>query len=216
MEQQLIKKNKDRIRVFLILYFFSEEYNNSSTPNLKRLFESEVKLQKLDFWLRNPDYFSYSLLDIAEQVPTKKEEIKIIVQKIIEDREPEIRREDMRKFLYGAHEDLDNVISFLDSVDLIKFDSNKDTILRPKERKYYITNFGVNKVVNSLPNLLFLKWYEERCLLIKKYFGDKNGTQLKDIQYQVEAYAQTTYGQLIPNISHLVKEKYSTVYKEKI
>jgi hypothetical protein len=216
MEQQLIKKNKDRIRVFLILSFFSEEYNNSSTPNLKRLFESEVKLQKLDFWLRNPDYFSYSLLDIAEQVPTKKEEIKIIVQKIIEDREPEIRREDMRKFLYGAHEDLDNVISFLDSVDLIKFDSNKDTILRPKERKYYITNFGVNKVVNSLPNLLFLKWYEERCLLIKKYFGDKNGTQLKDIQYQVEAYAQTTYGQLIPNISHLVKEKYSTVYKEKI
>jgi len=125
MEQQIIKINKDRIRIFLILFFFSEEHNDSSVPNFKRLFESEVKLQKLDFWVRNPDYFSYSLLAIAEKELTIKQEIKDIVKKIFEDREPEIRREDMRKFLYGAHEDITKAIAFLDSVDLIKFVSKK-------------------------------------------------------------------------------------------
>ncbi|MFC4634790.1 hypothetical protein ACFO3O_12785 [Dokdonia ponticola] len=216
MEQQIIKIEKDRIRIFLILFFFSEEHDDSSNRNLKRLFESEVKLQKLDFWVRNPDYFCYSLLDIAERELKKKQEIKDIVRKIFEDREPEIRREDMRKFIYGAYEDMDNAIGFLDSVDLIKFDSKKDVVLRTKERKYYITDFGVSKIIANLPNLPFLKWYEDRCLLIKKYFGDKNGTQLKDIQYQVEAYTKTPYGQLIPNVSSLVKEKYNTIYQEKI
>ena len=216
MEQQIIKNNKDRIRVFLILYSFSEVYIDSSTPTFKRLFESEVKLQKLDFWVRNPDYFSYSLLDLAEKEPEKKAEIKDIVLKIFNDREPEIRRDDMRKFLYGAHEDINNAIGFLDSVDLIKFVSKKDVTLRSREKKYFITDFGVDKIINNLPNLPFLKWYEDRCLLIKNYFGDKNGTQLKDIQYQIDAYAQTAYGQLIPNISHLVKEKYETIYYEKI
>jgi len=216
MEQQIIKRNKDRIRIFLILFFFSEDYNDSSSPNFKRLFESEVKLQKLDFWVRNPDYLCYSLLDMAEKEPTKRHEIKEIVQKIFEDREPEIRREEMRKFLYGAHEDIDDAVGFLDSVDLIKFVSKKDILLRTREKKYYITDFGVNKVISNLPNLPFLKWYEHRCLLIKKYFGDKNGTQLKDIQYKIEIYTQTPYGQLIPNISHLVKEKFNNLFQERI
>lgn len=70
--------------------------------------------------------------------------------------------------------------------------------------------------MNNLPNLPFLQWYKERCLLIKKYFGDKNGTQLKDIQYQIETYAKTPYGQLIPNISYLVKEKFKNIYQESL
>lgn len=216
MEQQNIEINKDRIRIFLILYFCSEEHSDSSTPDFKRLFESEVKLQKLDFWVRNPDYLSYALLDIAEQESLRSQEIKDIVLKVFENREPEIRKDEMEKFLYGAYEDIDNAIAFLDAVGLIKFYSKKAADLRTIEKKYYITDLGVNKIINNLPNLPFLKWYEERCLLIKKYFGDKNGTQLKDIQYQVEAYTKTSYGQLIPNISHLVKEKFKDLYKEKI
>lgn len=216
MEQQNIKINKDRIRIFLILYFYSEEHNDSSTPQFKRLFESEVKLQKLDFWVRNPDYLSYALLDIAKQEPLQAQEIKDIVRKIFESREPEIRKDEMEKFLFGAYEDIDNAIAFLDAVGLIKFYSKKAVDLRTIEKKYYITDIGVNKIVSNLSDLPFLKWYEKRCLLIKKYFGDKNGTQLKDIQYQVEAYTKTSYGQLIPNISHLVKEKFNDLFNEKI
>jgi hypothetical protein len=214
MNKQNIKADKNKIRIFLILYFCSKEYSNSLNPQFKKLFESEVKLQKLDFWVRNPDYFSYSLLDIAEKEPIKKQEIKRVVRKIFSDREPEIRKEEMERFLYGAFEDIDNAIAFLDSVDLIKFDSKKDIELRTIEKKYYITDFGAKKVLKHLPNSPFLKWYQDRCLLIQKYFGDKNGTQLKEIQYKVETYTKTPYGQLIPDISNLVKEKFSNLFQE--
>lgn len=216
MNQQNINTGRDRIRIFLILYFCSKEYSDSLKPQFKRLFESEIKLQKIDFWVRNPDYFSYSLLDIAENEPTKKQEIKNIVRKIFSDREPEIRKEEMERFLYGAYEDIDNAIAFLDSVDLIKFDSKKDIELRIIEKKYYITEVGDSKVIRNLPDSPFLKWYEDRCLLIQKYFGDKNGSQLKEIQYQVEAYTKTPYGQLIPDISNLVKQKFNNLFQEKL
>ena len=216
MNQQNIKNNKDRIRIFLILYFCSKEYTDSLNPQFKKLFESEVKLQKIDFWVRNPDYFSYALLDIAENEPQKKQEIKSIVRKIFSDREPEIRKEEMERFLYGAYEDIDNAIAFLDSVDLIKFDSKKNIELRTIEKKYYITDFGAIKIIKNLPNSPFLKWYEGRCLLIQKYFGDKNGSQLKEIQYQVETYTKTPYGQLIPDISHLVREKFNNLFQERL
>jgi hypothetical protein len=216
MNQQNIKTGKDRIRIFLILYFCSKEYSDSLNPQFKKLFESEIKLQKIDFWVRNPDYFSYSLLDIAEKEPTKKQEIKSVVQKVFIEREPEIRKEEMERFIYGAYEDIDNAIAFLDSVDLIKFDSKKNVGLKMIEKKYYITDFGANKVIKNLPNLPFLAWYESRCLLIQKYFGEKNGSQLKEIQYQVETYTKTPYGQLIPDISHLVKEKYNNLFQERL
>lgn len=216
MTHENIKINRDRIRIFLILYFCSEEYTNPSKPQFKRLFKSEVKLQKLDFWVRNPDYFSYSLLDIAEKESTKKQEIRGIVQKIFDNKEPEIRKNEMERFLYGAYEDINNAIGFLHSVDLIHFETKISVDIKPTEKKYYITDLGFNKIATNLPNLPFLKWYEERCLLIQKYFGDKTGTQLKDIQYEVEKYAETPYRQVIPNISHLVKDKFNKLYQEKL
>lgn len=141
MEQQIIKINKDRIRIFLILYFFSENYSNSSKPNFQRLFESEVKLQKLDFWVRNPDYLSFTLLNIAEKEPFKKQEIKDILRSIFENKEPEIRKEEMERFLFGAYEDIDNAIAFLDSIDLIKFDSKKSIDLKTIEKKILYNRF---------------------------------------------------------------------------
>lgn len=214
--KETIKTYRDSIRIFLVLFFCSEEYNDSSKPQFKKLFESEIKLQKIDFWVRNPDYFSYSLLDIAEKEPAKTQEIKSIVQKIFNDKEPEIRREEMERFIYGAYEDINNAVAFLDSVGLIYFDSKKDVDLRVRDKKYFITDLGVNRVIAHLPNLSFLKWYQERCLLIQKYFGDKKGTQLKDIQYQVEEYAKTPFRHTIPNISHLVKEKFYALFQEKL
>ena len=212
----LIKRDRDRVRIFLILFFFSEECKENHMPNYKKLFETEIKLQKLDFWIRNPDYLAYSLLDIAKECSIKKQEIRDIVKKIFRDREPDIRKEEMRKLLYGAYEDLDEVISFLESVDLIRFRSNKNVSLDKVNKRYYITDLGVNKVESNLEKLPFLKWYEERCCLIKKYFGDKTGTQLKDIQYKVDAYAQASYGEIIPNISNHVEDKYQKIYGEKL
>ena len=173
---------RDRIRIFFILYFFSEEYNNPQFSNLKRVFKTEVKLQKLDFLVRNPDYLAYELLALAQQHDSMRTDVKEIVKNIFNTREPILRKLEMERFLFGAYEDLDDVIAFLDAFGLIKFDSNKDSRLYTVEKQYFITSKAVEKMHRSNNDYGELLWYINRCKLIKTYFGHLSGSQLKERQ----------------------------------
>ena len=213
-EQELIQIYKHRIRIFLILYIFSEEYLDDTKPSYKKLFQGETKIQKIDFWLRNPDYLSYELIQVAKKDFTNKYKIKNIVKKIFQDNEPILRRAEMKKFLFGAYEDLDDVILYLMSVGLIQFSSKmaKDTKIRNK--KYYITDLAVDKVEKNISELSFLGWYFDRCGLIKEFFGNKSGSELKDAQYEIEEYSSASIGNPIEGISSLVKEEFYNLYNE--
>ncbi|MGL5277253.1 hypothetical protein [Myroides sp.] len=129
-EHNNIRIYKDRIRIFLILYFFSEDYSDSSRPFCKKLFKSEVRIQKIDFLIRNPDYLAFELLNIAKRDSEKSSEIKSIVLEIFNSKEPIIRRLEMERFFFGAYEDIDDVIGFLKSIDFIDFTSKKNIGLK--------------------------------------------------------------------------------------
>jgi hypothetical protein len=73
-EERKITEYKDRFRIFLILCGFSEYYNDRAQPSYKRLFKSEVRIQKFDFLIRNPGYLAYELLGIVKKDPTKSAE----------------------------------------------------------------------------------------------------------------------------------------------
>ena len=149
-ETYLIRKYKDRFRIFLILFLFSNDFEDASTPHYKRLFTSEVRIQKIDFLLRNPDYLAYELLLFAKEGKFASDEIKGIVEDIIRNQEPALKRLEMEKFFFGAYEDIDDVISFLKSIDFIDFSSKKDTRLQTIEKKYYITDYALKKVGDML------------------------------------------------------------------
>lgn len=212
--QDQIKIWQDRIRLFSILYFFAEDEVDEN-QNTVKVFHTEVKLQKLDFMVRNPDYLSYFLLDIAKNNASLLKEIKIIVASIFKEKEPQIRKDEMERFLYGAYESIDNVIAYLCSVELIRYTSNKDTLLRNTNKHYFITQKGLErfKDVNNYPAL---KWYQDRCSVIKKYFGNYTGEMLKQMQHNVEQYHDTQYSALIPDISGHVREKYLSLYNEEL
>jgi hypothetical protein len=129
-EATLIRQYQDRIRIFLLLLCFSNEHEDPNFPERKKIFESELRIQKLDFLLRNPDYFSYELLHYARENDSKRNEIKILVKEIFNSKEPELRRLEMEKFFFGAYEDIDDVIAFLSSIDFIHFVSEKDALLK--------------------------------------------------------------------------------------
>lgn len=215
-EQGIIRLYKDRIRIFLIIYFFSEDYSEPENPKYKKVFRSEVKIQKIDFLLRNPDYLAYELLNIAKEDNTVKTEIKKIIKEIFSSKEPELKRLEMEKFLFGAYEDIDDVIGFLESIRLIKFSSNKNTILKTIEKQYFITELAVEKVKNNLHTLSTLKWYVERCNLIKRFFGDMSGSQLKISQYKIDEYRNTSYNDYIKSIQNKVKEEFTILYGDEI
>ncbi|MBD2315977.1 hypothetical protein [Phormidium tenue] len=215
-EATLIRQYQDRIRIFLLLLCFSNEHEDPNFPERKKIFESEVRIQKLDFLLRNPDYFAYELLHYARENDSKRNEIKILIKEIFNSKEPELRRIEMEKFFFGAYEDIDDVIAFLKSIDFIDFTSQKDSELKTVSKKYYITNYALTKVNHYSIDKTSLKWYLDRCSHIHKYFGNLSGTQLKAMQYRIDEYRDTKYGEYIGGISERVVNKYFELFGEQL
>lgn len=212
---------RSRLRILLILYFFSEEIDSSSElrPEFVKVFKSEVKMQKIDFLIRYPDYLASELLFLVESSNPKanKNEIKEIIRGIFRDNEPELRREEMLRFFFGAYEDIDDIIAFLVSRNFIKYESKRSVDQRVFNKAYYLTKFGVDKIENEiLSNLAKANWYKERCELINKYFGDLTGSELKFRQYQHKEYKNTQLNQYINGIEDQVKNKFLEIYGEEL
>lgn len=209
-----MEKNwRDKLRIFLVIYFFSDKYDDVENPQWVRLLKGETKIQKIDFLIRYPSYLCYELMNLKN---VDASEIKIIVKAIFDSKEPEIRRIDMQRFFFGAWESIDEIISFLESHGLIKFFSRKSSDDRVIDKEYFITHLGSEKIEKGLQELNFLNWYKERCALISKYFGDLKGTELRVNQYSHPEYASTPIGEYIKDIEARTRELFTNKYSEPI
>lgn len=207
---------KDRIRIFFIIYFFSEPYNDQQCADCCRVLHTEVKIQKVDFLIRNPDYLCFELLELCNRDDIDKKEIKEVIKNIFYSHEPQIRRLEMERFFFGAYEDIDHVIAFLVSITFIRYKSQRNSVLKLTEKSYYVTNLADEKIRSIMDDAPHLKWYMERCLLIKKHFGEYSGTQLKNLQYKIDRYRDTTYREYIQDIEDLVRQKYYVEFGESL
>ncbi|WP_310391921.1 hypothetical protein [Hymenobacter sp.] len=204
---------KERLRVLLILYFFSEEYLNALEPSLARVFYSEVKIQKIDFLIRYPSYLCFELLRLHKEtgVPSAVDAQRI-VSSIFNNGEPELRTDEMKRFFFGAYQDLDDIIGFLKSVGLVDFRKQTSLGLKDIRKAYFITETGVHKIQQGLANVAPAQWYFSRCQLIKQYFADASGTQLKNRQYAIEEYRDTPLGDYIQDIEARVRAEYYALF----
>ena len=118
-----LKKIRDRLRITLILYTFSELVQIVENAEIERVFYTEIKIQALDFLLRYPDFLSCELMDLMlNDSSIDKSEIRSIIKEIYKNEEPILRVDEMQKFFYGAYESIDDVILFLKSVQFINFE----------------------------------------------------------------------------------------------
>lgn len=201
------------MRVLLILYFFSEEYEEPMEPTLGRVFYSEVKIQKIDFLLRYPSYLCFELLRLHQEtgVPSGAD-VQRIVSTIFANGEPELRTDEMKRFFYGAYQDLDDIIGFLKLVGLVEFRKRTSLGLKDIRKAYFLTHDGIQRIEQGLVNVPSANWYFERCQLIKRYFADASGTQLKNRQYAIEEYRETPLGDYIQDIEAMVRTEYFTLF----
>lgn len=206
---------RERLRVLLILYFFSDPYSSVENPDLVRIFRSEVKIQKIDFLIRYPSYLCYELLRLHEEAGTPNlHDTQTIVSKIFNNEEPQLKTDEMRRFFYGAYEDLDNIIAFLSAVNLVVFRHKKNVALKSIQKEYYLTEYALEKIETGLKVVEATKWYFERCQLIRQYFGDLAGSELKSRQYAIEEYRDTPLGNYIQDIEHQVRTKYQQLFSQ--
>lgn len=122
----------------------------------------------------------------------------------------------MEKFFYGAYEDIDDIIAFLHSRGLIKYESKLRTNQTVAEKHYYITARAKTVIEKARSEVTAAKWYFNRCGVIKAYLGDSTGTELKAKQYYIEEYSSTPYKDKIESIDEYVYEKYHELYGQNL
>ncbi|MDQ5822767.1 MAG: hypothetical protein M3441_00970 [Chloroflexota bacterium] len=204
------------VRILFILYEFGVkpiQTDMFGVDEYTRRVESELKMQKADFWLRYPDYFASALLRECEpgkRLEAKAAEIKDIIREIFGNDEPDVRWSPMLRFQHGAYERLDDVMCFLNSRRL--------ATRRPRGRggatEYLLLRAGVQAVEELVKRCDESHWYAERCRLINKYLGDLVGDEQRGLQYEEESYRNTLWNQVIPRIDADVKARFEKQFGE--
>jgi hypothetical protein len=168
--------------------------------------ESETKLQKLHFWMRNPDYLSLEILTLLEDGKGKGLSVEIAAV-LLEGGEPELRLYPMLRHLYGAFEPLDDSMSHLVSVGLALCRTTRDPTGAKPRHDYWLLPEGRKTAERILVEHPGLQWYGDRADLIAVVAGNASGNQLRDRHYVVPEYADTQMGRPIPPVADLARER---------
>jgi len=170
---------------------------------------SQSRLQALDFWMRNPDYLANELL--TEFETTGQRDLLMIAHGIFNDREPDLRRLPMVRYLFGAFEPLDNALAILRAADLIRIKRVGVPGGKIREHLYLLTTAGedaLGRVAAAAPEL---RWYRDRACVVARVAGAQGGAALKDRQYLQAEYAGTQLSHVIQPVTDRVLARLATI-----
>lgn len=192
------------IRVLVILDACGESVRASDPDGCVGVIRAEVRLQALDFWLRNPDYLAGELLGMVESGTLPASHL-AEVEHLLHDPEPDLHWYPMPRWHYGAYEALDDAFSVLSSYGLAEV-RRLGGVRNTAASQLFITGKG-KQAVNDLAAEPVLRWYTEQVKLVKLVAGNDNGTALKKRQYEQAEYAKTKLGVNIAPIADAVRER---------
>lgn len=163
---------------------------------------AEGRLQKLDFWLRNPDYLADELLNDYERENGNESILLDIAGDILDSDEPEICAIPMLRYLFGAFEELDRALSVLVAPRLLIITQQRSD-QRVLQDNYFLTEKGRLLAVQATEQFPELAWYTERAVLVQA-LAESTGHSalaLRRRQYLQIDYAQTPLNEIIPSIA---------------
>ncbi|WP_208722318.1 hypothetical protein [Amycolatopsis thermoflava] len=92
-------------------------HDDAALADAVGIVEGQLRLQKLDFWLRNPDFLADELLNDYER--SGEPRLLDLAAQILDSEEPEVRRYPMLRHHFGAYEPLDDGLAVLRSPGLV-------------------------------------------------------------------------------------------------
>lgn len=207
---------QDAVRLLMLIDKAAEPVNGtalaSTDPPLASavgVVRTQVRLQKLDFWVRNPDYLANELLNDYEngdQDPTLLQ----IAGEILDSEEPELRRYPMLRYLFGAYEDLEDALAVLRQADLV-VRRKKGRPGKVTRTDYYMTQGGREMAARIRKDFPELAWYSTRAALVVLLADGHGATTLKDRQYLVDEYLNTPQGVRIPSITDRARRRLADI-----
>jgi hypothetical protein len=191
--EQFISLEQSVVRVLILLCFAGEPVDEGGYV---RLLDSNVKLQKMDFLLRNPDYLRQMLLADALELAATEDgprvlELKKTAHAVQLTGQPEVLAERMGKYLYGPFEhDYDSIYGYASSRRLV--DVRRVEHGAPGQREVLLTEAGRKIVDRMLPDLVELGWYVFHSKVIGEFYGHCDGTTLERLLYGRFPWIQST------------------------
>lgn len=170
---------------------------------------AQSRLQALEFWMRNPDYLANELL--TEFETSGERDLLKIAQRIFDDREPDLRRLPMVRYLFGAFEPLDNALAILRAADLVRIKRDGIPGGKIREHLYLLTVAGrdaLDRLTSMAPELT---WYRDRAAIVARVAGTQGGKALKDRQYLQAEYAGTELSHVIQPVTDRVLARLATI-----
>lgn len=211
-------RTQDAVRILMLIdkavepVPAAETAHDSALVTAVGVVRTQVRLQKLDFWVRNPDYLANELLndyDGGDHDPALLD----LAAQILDSEEPELRRYPMLRYLFGAYEDLDDALSILRQADLV-VRRKRGRIGHVQRADYYLLQAGRDLVVDICAEYPQLGWYSSRAKLVVDLGSGQGATQLKDRQYVVDEYVKTPNGMRIPCITERARARLADIRGE--
>ena len=199
---------QDAVRLLLLIAEAADPMSTpvpeSAPPEAVAVLQSQVLLQKLDFWLRNPDYLADELISRYEREGIQ-EDLELARQ-ILESDEPEVRSYQMLRHLFGAYEPLDEALAVLRTPGLV-VRRKRGVPGHTTQHDYYLTTAGRDAAQTIVDSVPALNYYVERAKLVTDLAAGRRGSALRDIQYLQPEYADAAVGSRITGIADRARER---------
>ena len=193
---------RDALRLLFILARAGDQIAGSPpVVDAVTVVDSQKKFQKMDFWVRNPDHFAYALLEAHREQGHAL--LLDNAKSILDSAEPEIRRDAMLKYLYGAYEPMDTALAPLFSYGMAQMMRDKST----KQRMYFLLQKGLETADRILLEVPEAQWYSERAALVGEFCKGRTGEELARWQYRHPTYAGAKNGETIASIAKEVRQR---------
>ncbi|AZS37546.1 hypothetical protein CVS47_02183 [Microbacterium lemovicicum] len=160
---------------------------------------SLTRVQKLDFWLRNPDYLADELLTEFESGRASLGAVQPAVRRMLDGDAPSLHRYPMERYMYGAYEFIDDALSVLKMYGQIAHRRAADSGNLAR-RDYFLLTAGRDTVQKMRATIPELAWYDAQAAAIELIPDASLGATAKRRQYEQPEYEATAHGDVIPSI----------------
>jgi hypothetical protein len=205
---------QDAVRLLMLLHLAADSLMAEPAPeDAEACVAGEMRLQAMDFWLRNPDYLAWELLDVAEQRGNSAL-IAEAARIMSAEEEPDLRTVPMLRWRHGAWERLDDRLSLLAAYGLAS-DVRRGVSLGGR-RDLYLLAEGRRAAIDLLVRIPELSWYADRARLVRLVAGDAGGDELKARQKAVWEYRDTRWNDRIAGIRPKVLKRLAELTQEAV
>lgn len=198
-------RTQHALRLLVLLDRTGDDAVDGDPPTAVKAVRSELRLQAMDFWMRNPDYLAD---EIISQVAGDQlaDSYLSVARSLLEDPEPDLHYYPMPRWFYGAYEAIDDAMALLETYGLATFRRSGEPGTKSHRNQLFLTAVGADAVA-ELSGDPVLGWYTRQAELVALVAGDTVGGKLKERQYQQATYAGTELGLDIAPIADHVRKR---------